>query len=555
MVKCEVVFPTPLPDDPHKWDGWSKYKSANPYERLCLDSQQNPTNELIEEHCRELLRWWQKKLPLKNQPSNPVAQLLRAGLDESSKYLTEARIELLDPERRQKVDAVLAAEKEQQAIAEFNKFFAFSIADGGLRPEEEKALISFGADHGLSEEKILQFIEEKIKETGVKRIVPEPEVRTETVVAAAPADTKSEFLRVLQLSGLDSDSMTDDQRDALINIAENSGLDPGDAEDMVDDYLEEFDRKQIAEITKGKAKGSAPVAPTGNSAVKVAPKVASNVATKAAPKVEVVKEPSPSAVPRGPVLTPEQERKRYPNYTNSLGGQMLLVPSGEFIMGNPFPGAPPNETPHFRATITRFYMSRFPITNAHFEAFDPSHKSKRAPAAGDRHPVVYISSLDAIKFCQWLSMRERKKYRLPTEAEWEYAAKGTDGRRYPWGNFDKRGDLANFADKNTSFAWSDHQVDDGYPESSPVGSFPRGASPFGIEDMAGNVWEWCGDFFEPYKSTSKIDPHGPTNGAKRVYRGGSWKSRFASLRTTARSANLPNFSCNDLGFRIVCECE
>ena len=161
MVKCAIVFPTPLPDDPHKWDGWSKYKSSNPYERLCLDSQQNPTNELIEEHCRELLRWWQKKLPLKNQPSNPVAQLLRAGLDESSKYLTEARIELLDPERRKKVDEVLAAEKEQQAVAEFNKLFAFSTADGGLRPEEEKALISFGADHGLSEEKILQFIEEK----------------------------------------------------------------------------------------------------------------------------------------------------------------------------------------------------------------------------------------------------------------------------------------------------------------------------------------------------------------------------------------------------------
>ena len=120
-MKCEVVFPTPLPDDPQKWDGWNKYKSTNPYERLCLDAQQNPTNELIEEHCRELLRWWQKKLPLKNQPSNPVAQLLRAGLDESSRYLTEARMELLDPERRKKVDAVLAAEAEQQAIAEFNK--------------------------------------------------------------------------------------------------------------------------------------------------------------------------------------------------------------------------------------------------------------------------------------------------------------------------------------------------------------------------------------------------------------------------------------------------
>src|SRR5437868_13565375 len=310
MVKCAIVFPTPLPDDPHKWDGWSKYKSSNPYERLCLDSQQNPTNELIEEHCRELLRWWQKKLPLKNQPSNPVAQLLRAGLDESSKYLTEARIELLDPERRKKVDEVLAAEKEQQAIAEFNKFFAFSTADGGLRPEEEKALISFGADHGLSEEKILQFSEEKLKETGVKRFVPEPEVKTETVVAVAPTDIKSEFLRVLQLSGLDSESMTDDQRDALINIAENSGLDAGDAEDMVDDYLEEIDRKQIAEVTKRTARAPVAVTSNANSAIKLAPNLASNVAAK----VEVIREPSPAAVPRGPALSPQQERKRYPNY-------------------------------------------------------------------------------------------------------------------------------------------------------------------------------------------------------------------------------------------------
>src|SRR5205823_2388128 len=292
-VKCEAVFPTPLPDDPQKWDGWNKYKSTNPYERLCLDAQQNPTNELIEEHCRELLRWWQKKLPLKNQPSNPVAQLLRAGLDESSKYLTEARIELLDPERRKKVDAVLAAEKEQQAAAEFDKFFAFSIADGGLRPEEEKALQRFGADHGLSEEKVLQFIEDKLKETGAKRIVPEPEVKTETAVAVTPGDARSEFVRVLQLSGLDSDSMTDDQRDALINIAENSGLDPGDAEDMVDDYLEEIDRKQIAEITKVKLKAPAPLKPKGNNAVKVAPKVAPNVAAKAKGKVEVVAEPAP----------------------------------------------------------------------------------------------------------------------------------------------------------------------------------------------------------------------------------------------------------------------
>src|SRR5438477_13015716 len=216
---CNVTFPVPLPDDPNKWEGWNNYKSPNFYERLCLDPRANPSNELIEERCRELLRWWQKKLPLKNQPSNPVAQLLRAGLDESSRYLTEARMELLDPEQRKKVDASLAAEKEQQAIAEFNKFLVFSIADGALRAEEEKALQRFGAEHGLSEEKVLQFIEAKLKETGTTRIVPEPEVKVETTVAVAPGDTKSEFLRVLQLSGLDGESMSDDQRDALINIA------------------------------------------------------------------------------------------------------------------------------------------------------------------------------------------------------------------------------------------------------------------------------------------------------------------------------------------------
>lgn len=169
--------------------------------------------------------------------------------------------------------------------------------------------------------------------------------------------------------------------------------------------------------------------------------------------------------------------------------------------------------------------------------------------------MVYVSSLEAIKFCQWLSTKERKRYRLPTEAEWEYAARGNDGRTYPWGEHVGRGDLANFADANTGFPWSDKTVNDGYAETSPVGAFPRGASSFGVEDLAGNVWEWCSDFFEPYKGTERSNPTGPKSGAQRVLRGGSWKSRFNSLRAAGRNFNQPAFAANDVGFRLVCEAE
>jgi formylglycine-generating enzyme required for sulfatase activity len=535
-VKCEVSFPLPLPDDPKKWDGWSKYKSANLYERLCLDPYANPSNEIIEEHCRELLRWWQKKLPLKNQPSNPLTQLLRPGLDESSRYLTEARVELLDPDRRRVLDDELAAQAQEEAVTEFHKFLEFALADGTLTPETEKNLLQFGAEHGLNTEQMMVYIDAELLDSGAQRVAPAP------VAPPAPAartarrgslDPKEDFMRMLRLSGLDNDSMTDDQRDAFVNMAENLGIDPGEAEDMVDLFLEEND----------------PLAQEGAASAASAAKASSGATAKAAPA-----EP---AAPETPQIQINEaaERAQFINFQNSLGGQMLFLPSGEFVMGSEATDSAPNERPLTRVTLSRFYLSRHLITNADYEQFDPSHARKRAPGASDRHPVLYVSSLEAIKFCQWLSTRERKKYRLPTEAEWEYAARGTDGRKYPWGNYAGRGDLANFADKNTVFAWSDHEIDDGFAESSPAGAFPLGASPFGIEDMSGNVWEWCLDYFEPYRGAPRVNPRGPTSGAKRVYRGGSWKSRFNSLRTTARGSNVPSFSCNDLGFRIACECE
>ncbi|HEX4639778.1 MAG TPA: formylglycine-generating enzyme family protein, partial [Chthoniobacterales bacterium] len=477
-------------------------------------------------------RWWQKKLPLKNQPSNPLAQILRPGLDESSRYLTEARVELLDPDRRRKLDSELAAQANEQAVIEFHKYLAFALADGVLTVEEEKSLHRFGAEHGLSEEQITNYIEAELKDSGAHRAAPptpqpaEPPAQSRSPRRKKALDPKEEFMRMLRLSGLDGDGMADETRDTFVNMAENLGIDAVDAEELVDLYLEEADKLSDPKALEG-------------------------------PRVTIVSQPvKASANGHAPAAGPAaDDRQRFANYVNSFGSQMLFIPSGEFIMGSDAPDAGPNEKPLTKVTLSRFYMSRHLITNAEYEQFDPSHKNKRAPGAGDRHPVVHVSSLEAIKFCQSLSTRERKKYRLPTEAEWEYAARGTDGRRFPWGNHERRGDLANFADRNTVFAWSDREIDDGFPESSPVGAFPLGASPFGIEDLAGNVWEWCHDFFEPYRGVAKVNPRGPTAGAKRVLRGGSWKSRFGSLRATTRNSNVPNYSCNDLGFRIVCECE
>src|SRR5437660_9265014 len=187
IMQLDPQFPVPLPDDPQKWDGWSKYKSRNFYERLCLDPRANPSNELIEEHCRELMRWWQKKLPLKNQPSNPLAQLLRPGLDESSRYLTEARVELLDPERRRQVDSELAAQATEQAVIELHKYLTFALADGVLTMEEEKSLHQFGNEHGLTPEQIVEYIEAELKDSGAQR-----EKIKAAVAPAAPTSVAGE---------------------------------------------------------------------------------------------------------------------------------------------------------------------------------------------------------------------------------------------------------------------------------------------------------------------------------------------------------------------------
>ena len=526
-----------------KWDGWSKYRAENPYERLCLDPAARPTEEDIHQHCTALLNWWRKKLPLKNQPSNPMAQLLGRGLDEAGQFLVQARMTLLDTERRRQVDAELAVQAEEEALAEFANFVAFSVAGKVLTADAEAILIEFGQSHGLREEQARGCIDEQLKLKNARRAAPMPAPEA-TRQPKTKGEREMEFHRILGLSNLDLGAATRQVREIFITIAENLGIELERAEDLLDDYLE---------LGSCSAPPTAPTpAPVTRAklpqAVARIPKVAAKPAA-AAPRVSATAPPPRVASPR-PAAPPSNLP---PVFNNPIGAPMMLVPAGDFVMGSDAVDAAPNEQPLTPVELSEFYMSRYLITNAQYEQFDPSHRRKRIPGAADDHPVVYVNSFEAMKFCYWLGQKDGKTYRLPTEAEWEYAARGTDGRKYPWGSAERRGDLANFADASTTFAWRDPLIHDGHAETSPLGSFPAGVSPFGIEDMAGNVWEWCLDFFQPLTGTLRRNPRGIASGPMRVYRGGSWKSRFSNLRTTVRSSNAPSYSSNDVGFRIVCE--
>ncbi len=523
-----MALPNPLSDNPMRWDGWKLYASPNPYERLGLEFAENPTAAQIESNCRQLLMWWQKKLPLKNQPSNPLAQLLRSGMDEAPAKLAEARTLLLDPESRSQIDTQILAAQKTATVAEFHKFLSFVLTSGELDPNEEENLYFAGSNLGLKPEEMIALVEAELARGGLKRSgrkngPEEPSASPAAVPGVPPpaaSDARKEFLRMLRLSVLDE--ITDEQRDAFCNMGETLGLSGGDAEDIIDEYLEE------------KVNASLP------------PKPVTRLLERKT--VRIADEPPPSPLQRA------EEKKAFPNFISTTGITMLLVPSGVFQMGSTDPEAAPNERPPTRTRISLFYLSRWPVTNIQYELFDPAHRARRAPGAGDNHPVVYVSHTEATRFCAWLAQREKRKYRLPTEAEWEYAARGSDGRKFPWGNRLDADDLANFADANKNLPWSERTINCGFSATSPVGSFPRGASPFGMEDMAGNVWEWCLDCLTPYNGRERSNPRGPLEGLKQIYRGGSWKSRIASLRTSNRANNAPAYSASDVGFRILCEC-
>ena len=211
--------------------------------------------------------------------------------------------------------------------------------------------------------------------------------------------------------------------------------------------------------------------------------------------------------------------------------ELVLIPGGTFQMGSTSSESYDRERPVHPVTLSSFYIGKYEVTQGQWLAVmgdNPSHFKK-----GDNYPVEQVSWDDCQEFIQKLNQLTGKRYRLPTEAEWEYAARGgTSGDRY--GNIE-------------DIAWYD---DNSGGSTQPVGVKQPNA--YGLYDMLGNVWEWCQDWKGPYTSGAKTNPTGPSSGSYRVLRGGSWRNSASRVRAPNRHGHTPDNRYNsNLGFRLA----
>lgn len=273
------------------------------------------------------------------------------------------------------------------------------------------------------------------------------------------------------------------------------------------------------------------------------------------------------------------------------GMSLVYVPEGEFLMGSVEGEGEEGEYPQQTIYLDAYWIDQTEVTNAMFAEFIDKTKYKTTaeklgfsycdfedgtslPVPGANwyypwgpgstaiilyelpssistimnYPVVNVSWSDAKAYCEWAGRR------LPTEAEWEKAARGTNGQIFPWGNEQPAGNLLNTSDISFNVDYdSDKTINDGYKYSAPVGSYPNGISPYGAFDMAGNVAEWVADWFEIsyYSQNVNINPQGPISGSSRGVRGGSWTNFYQSNRAASRYGIIPTYPFNYLGFRCA----
>ena len=219
------------------------------------------------------------------------------------------------------------------------------------------------------------------------------------------------------------------------------------------------------------------------------------------------------------------------------GAGVVRIPAGEFLMGNRETERQPLE---HRVYVSEFLIDKTLVTWGQFKRFAGATGTSLPPdppywGIDDDHPAVFITWEEAKAYCEWVGGR------LPTEAEWEKAARGTDGRKYPWGNEEPDSQRAVYR-RN----WGDVATDS-------VGAHPSGASPYGLLDMGGNVWEWCADWYDEkyYEVSPARDPKGPSTGRAHVVRGGSWDSRPSVLSCSCRNWGYRGYREGDFGFRCA----
>jgi formylglycine-generating enzyme len=236
------------------------------------------------------------------------------------------------------------------------------------------------------------------------------------------------------------------------------------------------------------------------------------------------------------------------------GAPMVLIPEGSFPMGVPHGDRDGgrDEYPRHDVFVNNFYIDKFELTNSRYLEFvkATNHRIPQNPKNATRNlwegdtitesladrPVINVDWADANAYCQWAGKR------LPTEAEWEKAAKGTADRRFPWGNVEPTNKHLNFNQQ-----WI------GEKTLMPVGSYELGKSPFGVYDMAGNVWEWVNDWYDAkyYEKSPAKNPMGPESGTKRVLRGSGWQNETPTVRIFTRVDSDPTIRNESTGFRCA----